>query len=76
MRLELVNLKGHGRVLLQIDGPMKAMPVPPGAPMVVPLQRLVGWYGRVSPRLVGFGGQGAVELTGDGFALLETRAER
>jgi len=76
LAMELVHLKGLGRVLLQIDGPLKAMPVPPGAPMVVPLQRLVGWYGRVTPRLVGFVGQGAVELTGEGYALLETRAER
>jgi uncharacterized protein (AIM24 family) len=72
LTIDLVHLKGHGRVLLQLEGSLKAMAVPPGAPMVVPLSRLVGWFGRVTPRLVGFGGQGAVELTGDGFALLGT----
>ncbi len=72
LSLDLVHLKGHGRVLLALEGALKAMAVPPGAPMVVPLHRLVGWFGRVTPRLVGFGGQGAVELTGDGFALLGT----
>jgi uncharacterized protein (AIM24 family) len=72
LSVELVHLKGHGRVLLQLEGSLKAMAVPPGAPMVVPLSRLVGWFGRVTPRLVGFGGQGAIELTGDGFALLGT----
>ncbi|MBL9037685.1 MAG: AIM24 family protein, partial [Archangium sp.] len=74
--LDVVHLKGHGRVLLQLDGPLKAMPLPTAAPMVVPLNRLVGWFGRVTPRVVGFVGQGAVELTGEGHALLGAPAER
>ncbi|MBL8922387.1 MAG: tetratricopeptide repeat protein [Myxococcaceae bacterium] len=72
LRLDLVHLSGDGRVLLQLGGAMKALAIPAGEPMVVPLQRLVGWFGRVSPRLTGFAGQGAVELTGDGYALLVT----
>ncbi len=72
LHLDLVHLSGDGRVLLQLNGAMKSLAVPPGEPMVVPLQRLVGWFGRVSPRLTGFAGQGAVELTGDGYALLVT----
>lgn len=72
LSLDLVHLSGDGRVLLQLNGAMKSLAVPPGEPMVVPLQRLVGWFGRVSPRLTGFAGQGAVELTGDGYALLVT----
>jgi hypothetical protein len=72
LSLELVHLKGWGKVLLRLDGVLKAMPVPPGTPTMVPLSRLVGWFGRLTPRLVGFGGQGAVELSGDGFALLLT----
>ncbi|MFZ5440979.1 MAG: tetratricopeptide repeat protein [Myxococcota bacterium] len=74
--LELAHLKGTGRVLLQLDGSLKAMPIPLGAPLVVPLQRVVGWFGRVTPRLMGFGGRGAIELTGEGYALLGTPAER
>ncbi len=70
--LELVHLSGSGRVLLALNGAMKSLAVPPGAPMVVPLQRLVGWFGHITPRLTGFAGQGAVELTGDGHALLVT----
>ncbi|MFO0599198.1 MAG: tetratricopeptide repeat protein [Myxococcaceae bacterium] len=70
--LELVHLKGTGRVLLQLDGMLKAMPIPLGAPLVVPVARMVGWFGRVTPRLMGFGGRGAVELTGEGYALLGT----
>lgn len=76
LAVDLVHLKGEGKALLQLEGAMKAMPIPPGAPMVVPLKRLVGWFGRVTPRLLGFGGQGAVELKGDGYALLETPGER
>ena len=76
LAIDLVHLKGEGKALLQLEGAMKAMPIPPGAPMVVPLKRLVGWFGRVTPRLLGFGGQGAVELKGDGYALLETPGER
>jgi len=74
--VDLVNLKGVGRVLLQLDGPLKAMPIPIGSPMVVPLSRLVGWFGRVTPRMVGLVGQGAIELTGEGYALLGAAPER
>ncbi len=74
--LELAHLKGTGRVLLQLDGSLRAMPIPLGAPLVVPLPRLVGWFGRVTPRLMGFGGRGAMELTGEGYALLGAPGER
>jgi uncharacterized protein (AIM24 family) len=70
--LELVHLKGTGRVLFRLEGELTAMPIPAGTPTVVPVGRLVGWFGRVTPRLVDFGGQGAVELTGEGYALLST----
>ncbi|MBX7100772.1 MAG: AIM24 family protein, partial [Myxococcaceae bacterium] len=70
LALDLVHLKGQGRVLLKLEAGLKAMALPPGAPLKVPLARLVGWYGHVTPRLMGFVGQGAVELTGDGYALL------
>ncbi|MFT3709170.1 MAG: tetratricopeptide repeat protein [Archangium sp.] len=74
--LELAHLKGTGRILLQLDGTLRAMPIPVGAPLVVPVARMVGWFGRVTPRLMGFGGRGAVELTGEGYALLGTPSER
>jgi Tetratricopeptide repeat len=76
LSLELAHLKGNGRILLQLDGTLRAMPIPLGAPLVVPVQRMVGWFGRVTPRLMGFGGRGAVELTGEGYALLGSPAER
>lgn len=76
LRVALVHLKGQGKALLRLAGEMRAMPVPAGTPMVVPLSRLVGWFGRVTPRLLSFGGQGAIELTGEGYALLESPGER
>ncbi|MBL8958083.1 MAG: hypothetical protein JNK82_45345, partial [Myxococcaceae bacterium] len=68
--VDVVHLKGQGKVLLKLDGALKAMAIPPGTPLKVPLARLVGWYGYVSVRVMGFVGQGAVELTGDGYVLL------
>jgi uncharacterized protein (AIM24 family) len=70
--VDIVHLKGQGKVLLKLDGALKAMAIPPGTPLKVPLARLVGWYGYVSVRVMGFVGQGAVELTGDGYVLLVT----
>ncbi|MGV3621060.1 MAG: hypothetical protein ACO1OB_09590, partial [Archangium sp.] len=74
--VELVHLKGTGRVLLQLDGSLRAMPIPVAAPLVVPLHRVVGWFGRVTPRITGFGGRSALELTGEGYALLGAPPER
>ena len=68
--VDMVHLKGHGAVLLKLDGALKAIGVPPGTPLKVPLARLVGWYGHVAPRLRVFVGQATVELTGEGYALL------
>jgi uncharacterized protein (AIM24 family) len=70
--MPLVNLKGEGQVLLRLNGHLKSMPVAVGTPTVVPLNRLVGWLGRMTPRLIGFAGQGALELTGEGHVFLGT----
>lgn len=70
--LDLVHLKGQGRVMMKLYGQLKAMAIPGGRPLMVPLARVVGWYGSVTPRLVSFGGQAAIELVGDGYALLAT----
>ncbi len=74
--LDLVHLKGQGRVLLQLEANLRAMPIPAGSPMVVPLARVVGWFGHVTPRLMSFAGQVVVELTGEGYALLGAAPER
>ncbi len=73
--IDMVHLSGAGRVLLQLSGSLKAMPLPVGVPMLVPMGRLVGWYGRVNPRLLAFGHSVAVELVGEGCALLGVRDE-
>ncbi|MBX7115173.1 MAG: tetratricopeptide repeat protein [Myxococcaceae bacterium] len=70
--LDLVHLKGQGRVMMTLAGQLKAMHIPAGRPLMVPLARVVGWYGAVTPRLVSFGTQAAIELVGEGYALLAT----
>ena len=77
--LDLVHLRGRGRVVLRTGGEPVAMDVRPGAPVRVPLASLVGWTGVVSPRLAGLAGAdgdgGAVELTGDGRVLVDPGGE-
>ena len=75
--LDLVHLRGQGRVLLSLPGTLRAVPVGGEEPVSVPLTHLVGWQGslsaRVVPLLKGPGGdvlQTAVELSGEGFALI------
>jgi hypothetical protein len=48
-----------------------------GASTIVSIEHLVGWMGSLTPKMIGYGqegetdaGQGAVELSGDGFALV------
>jgi tetratricopeptide (TPR) repeat protein len=74
--LELVHLRGQGRVLLSLTGRLRSVAVAEGAPVTVPLSHLVGWQGKVSPRMVPLLAVGseppraAVELSGEGFALI------
>ncbi|MBN8228237.1 tetratricopeptide repeat protein [Corallococcus macrosporus] len=75
--LDLVHLRGQGRVLLSLTGPLRSVPVAMDLPVTVPLTHLVGWVGNLTPRVVPLvasaGGQtlrGAVELGGEGFALI------
>ncbi|RKH68627.1 AIM24 family protein, partial [Corallococcus aberystwythensis] len=75
--LDLVHLRGQGRVLLSLTGPLRSVPVAMDGPVTVPLTHLVGWVGNLTPRVVplaAFAGgetlRGAVELGGEGFALI------
>ncbi|TSC31429.1 tetratricopeptide repeat protein [Corallococcus sp. Z5C101001] len=75
--LDLVHLRGQGRVLLSLTGPLRSVAVAMDAPVTVPLTHLVGWLGNLTPRVVPLmasaGGEtvrGAVELGGEGFALI------
>jgi uncharacterized protein (AIM24 family) len=75
--LDLVHLRGNGKVLLNLAGPLRSVPVTMDEPATVPLTHLVGWQGNLTPRVVSLlqGSEGeilktAVELSGEGFALL------
>jgi uncharacterized protein (AIM24 family) len=75
--LELVHLRGNGKVLLSLEGPLRSVPVRMEVPVTVPLKHLVGWQGNLTPKVVsvllGKAGETlrtGVELSGEGFALI------
>ncbi|MCY1022003.1 tetratricopeptide repeat protein [Pyxidicoccus sp. MSG2] len=75
--LDLVHLRGQGRVLLSLPGPLRSVPVALDGAVTVPLTHLVGWQGNLTPRVVpllksptGEVLRTAVELGGEGFALI------
>jgi len=73
--LDLVHLRGQGRVVLSLGGTLRSVPVAGETPVTVPLSHLVGWQGKVTPRVVALPGEDtsprvAVELSGEGFALI------
>lgn len=72
--VDLVHLRGQGRVLLSLGGALRSLPVHPEEPVSVPLSYLVGWQGDLSPRVLlpmeSEPGRVALELAGEGFALI------
>lgn len=79
--LDLVHLRGQGQVVLSLTGALRSVAVAAERPVTVPLTHLVGWQGRVNPRVVLLPGESlpeetqppprvAVELSGEGFALI------
>ncbi|PTL76161.1 tetratricopeptide repeat protein [Vitiosangium sp. GDMCC 1.1324] len=73
--LDLVHLRGQGRVVLSLTGVLRSVAVSGEIPVTVPLTHLVGWQGKVTPRMVQLPGGSelplvAVELSGEGFALI------
>jgi hypothetical protein len=75
--LDLVHLAGVGQVLLSLPGALRSLEVRADAPVTVPLEHWVGWQGQIAPRVLAMpwdhprgGAALAVELTGEGFALL------
>ncbi|MGA9521821.1 MAG: tetratricopeptide repeat protein [Myxococcaceae bacterium] len=74
--LDLVHLRGNGQVLLKLPGALRSHQIRMDQPSTVPLARLVGWYGNLTPRLVSIAHEesgalvaGGVELSGEGFVL-------
>jgi len=75
--LDLVHLAGIGQVLLSLPGALRSLEVRAESPVTVPLEHWVGWQGQIAPRVLAMrwdhprgGAALAVELTGEGFALL------
>lgn len=70
--LPLVHLAGRGRVLLAVDGSLRSVEVLGDVPLSIALESWVGWYGKLTPRVVApANGHGrSVELTGEGVVLL------
>jgi len=75
--LDLVHLRGQGKVLLSLPGPLRSVQVRADEPVTVPLTHLVGWQGNLAPRVVpllkspsGEVLRPGVELSGEGFALI------
>jgi len=75
--LDLVHLRGKGKVLLSLPGALRSLEVTEHDPVTVPLTNVVGWHGNLSPRVVplardksGKAIRAGIELSGEGFALL------
>jgi uncharacterized protein (AIM24 family) len=73
--LDLVHLRGHGRLVLVTRGEPVAVEVTPASPVHVPLASLVGWTGALAPRIAPLfagGAEGeAVEISGEGRVLVD-----
>ena len=73
--LDLVHLRGHGRLVLVTRGEPVAVEVTQASPVHVPLQSLVGWTGalapRIAPLLVSGADAEAVEISGVGRVLVD-----
>jgi len=81
--LNLVHLRGRGRLLLSTAGEIVALPASADAPVRVPLAVLAGWTGGLTPRVTPLHEGGdpadpstplAVDLTGEGRVLLDPEA--
>jgi len=76
--LQLVHLRGRGKVLVSTAFRPRAVEVTREEPCRVPVDRLVGWHGNVAPRVVALGEDGTetnavatVELSGEGRVILD-----
>lgn len=50
--LPLVHLRGRGKALLRSQGPLRSVEVRPGEPLQLPIDRLLGWLGPLTPTLL------------------------
>jgi uncharacterized protein (AIM24 family) len=73
--LDLVHLRGRGRLVLVTRGEPVAVEVKQSSPVHVPLASLVGWTGALTPRIAPLFAGGAdgeaVEISGEGRVLVD-----
>ena len=73
--LDLVHLRGRGRLVLVTRGEPVAVEVTQASPVHVPLASLIGWTGALTPRIAPFSAGGvegeAVEIAGEGRVLVD-----
>jgi uncharacterized protein (AIM24 family) len=73
--LDLVHLRGRGRLVLVTRGEPVAVEVTQASPVHVPLASLVGWTGTLTPRIAPLFAGGAdgdaVEISGEGRVLVD-----
>jgi uncharacterized protein (AIM24 family) len=69
----VVQFRGHGRVAVRTLRPTFTLKVEPDAPLYVDASSLVGWIGRVVPRVLQgeSGPTQYVEASGEGVLILE-----
>jgi uncharacterized protein (AIM24 family) len=73
--LDLVHLRGRGRLVLVTRGEPVAVEVTEASPVHVPLSSLIGWTGALTPRIAPLFAGGAeseaVEISGEGRVLVD-----
>jgi uncharacterized protein (AIM24 family) len=78
--LQLVHLRGTGRLLLTSSAAPQSVDVRRGEPLRIPMDQLIGWHGPlIQPRLVPIVEEApelgvALELAGEGRALIDVPA--
>jgi uncharacterized protein (AIM24 family) len=74
--LTLVHLRGKGQALLRSTGPLRSVAVESEQPIQLPVERLVGWLGSLTPTLFeaeeSAGGARWARLQGTGWVLWAT----
>ena len=80
--LQLVHLRGRGKLLIVSAGSPKAVEVRKGEPLRIPMDQLIGWHGPlIQPRLTAIVEEApemgvALELAGEGRALIDVAPGR
>jgi uncharacterized protein (AIM24 family) len=73
--LDLVHLRGRGQLVLVTRGDPVAVEVTEASPVHVPLSSLIGWTGKLTPRIAPLFAGGAeaeaVEISGQGRVLVD-----